>query len=245
MAETALSYQSRRPGADHGNRLWNRLCRYSFSKRRISRKNLKRFCREMATEEYTLVVHSVDVDHKRFFPNSFVISKRGGRSVNLPTDAYFQDLHLIGPESFSIILCTGLLEHIPDPHRLVGEFRRILKPGGRLVLSASAVFPFHGAPDNFFHFTTNGFRLLFSEWSRFDVLRGSSKPFETIAILLQRINIQCDIFPPLRPLIEILYHLVPVLDVFVLRQYDNLGLRDERGPIDSIMPATLHAVVIK
>ena len=56
---------------------------------------------------------------------------------------------------------------------------------------------------------------------------------------------QCDIFPPLRPLIELLYHLVPLLDVFVLRQYDNLGRRDERGLTDAMMPARLHAVVIK
>jgi SAM-dependent methyltransferase len=247
----APSYESTRPGESRSSgggirrRVWNRLCRYSFSKRRISRKSLERFCREMASDEYTLVVHSVDVDHRSLFPNSFVVSKRRGHPANLHTDPSFQDLQLIGDESFGVILCTGLFEHIHDPVHLVGQFHRILKPGGRLIVSASAVFPFHGAPDNYFHFTANGFRLLFRNWSRFDVLRGSSQPFETIAILLQRINIQCDVFPVVRPLIEILYHVVPWLDVFVLRQYDSLGRRDERGLIDSIMPVTLHAVVVK
>lgn len=240
MAQATLT----REGTGPVGKIWKRLGRFSFTKRRISRKNLARFCRDVATDEYTLVVHSVDVDHKRYFPNSFVISKRKDKPANLYTDAYFQDLHLIGTESFCAILCTGLLEHIPNPEHMVGEFHRIVKPGGRLIISASAVFPFHSAPDNFFHFTTNGFRYLFKDWSRFEVLRGSTRPFETIAILLQRIYMQCDLFPLVRPLLVLLYHVVPFLDAFVLRQYDSAS-RAEQRITDSFMPATLHAVVIK
>ncbi|MGH9904713.1 MAG: class I SAM-dependent methyltransferase [Pyrinomonadaceae bacterium] len=240
-----MAREMTREGVGRIGEIWKRLCRFSFTQRRISRTSLARLCHEMATNEYTLVVHSTDVDHKRHFPNSFIVSKLEHQPANLHTDAYFQDLRLVGDGSFGVILCTGLLEHIPHPQDIVDEFHRILKPGGRLIISASAVFPFHSAPNNFFHFTTNGFRLLFRDWSRFDLLRGSSGPFKTIAILLQRINLQCDVFPPVRPMIELLYHVVPWLDVFVLRQYDNLVRRDERGPVDSIMPATLHAVVIK
>jgi SAM-dependent methyltransferase len=225
-------------------RLWDRCCRFSFSKRRISRRSLDRFCREMATTTRTLIVHSTDVDHRRLFPNAFVVSKSAA-GADLLTDRYFRGLSQIESESFGLILCTGLLEHIPDPQRLIDEFHRILTPGGRLIVSASAVFPFHGGQDNFFHFTINGFRLLFQRWERFDVLRGSSRPFGTIAILLQRINMQCDVFPPVRPLIEILYHVLPSLDVFVLREYDSVGRREDHILADSFMPAALHAVVVK
>lgn len=225
-------------------RIWTRLCRFSFGTERISRRRLDAFLRRLATDEYTLVVHSTDAAHAARFPNSFVVSRQDPRA-NLHTDPHFRDLSLIGAGSFDVILCTGLLEHVPDPERLIAEFHRILRPGGRLIISASAVFPFHGAPDNYFHFTPNGFRLLFRQWSRLEVLRGSSRPFETIAILLQRINLQCDVFPPVRPLIEIACHIVPLLDVFVLRQYDSVGRRDELGPTDAFMPATLHAVVIR
>lgn len=132
------------------DQVWNRLCRYSVTRNRISRKGLVSFCREMSTDEHTLVVHSVDVEHQGFFRNSFVVSKRKGAAVDLHTDPYYYGLREIGDVSFGVVLCTGLLEHIPDPERLIREFHRILKPGGRLILSASAVFPFHGAPDNFF-----------------------------------------------------------------------------------------------
>ncbi|MBA2492318.1 MAG: class I SAM-dependent methyltransferase [Gammaproteobacteria bacterium] len=226
-------------------KLWRRLCRFSFSRRRISRASLARLCGEQASEAYALVVHSNDVNHKRFFPNAYVVSKREDKPANLYTDAYFQDLSFIGDQSFEIVLCTGLLEHVPDPQRIIDEFRRILKPHGRLIISASAVFPTHSAPDNFFHFTAHGFRLLFREWARFEVLRGSSRPFQTIAILLQRINLQCDVFPLFRPVIELLYHVVPWMDVFMIRQYDSVSGRGPQRITDAFMPATLHAVVIK
>ncbi len=219
--------------------------RFSITRGRISRDKLDRFCRDAATDDYTLVVHSVDVDHKHYFPNSFVVGKRKDRPANLYTDASFNDLQSIGSESFAVVVCTGLLEHVPNPERIVGECHRILKPGGRLVISASAVFPFHGAPDNYFHFTTHGFRHLFRNWSRFEVLQGSTRPFETIAILLQRISLQCDLVPLFRPLLVLLYRVVPVLDVFVRRQYDSAGDHGENRVTDAFMPATLHAVVIK
>jgi SAM-dependent methyltransferase len=204
--------------------------RFSFRHSRRTRAKLATFCREFATDEYTLV--------------AFIVSKRQDRPAHLYTDTSFSDLGLIGSGSFGMIVCTGLLEHIADPHWLAAEFHRILKPGGRLVLSASAVFPFHGAPDDYFHFTPHGLRHLFRSWSRWDALRGSTTPFETIAVLLQRIDIQCEVFPPLRLLLVPLYYTVPLLDVFVRRQYDS-GARDADRATDAFMPATLHAVVVK
>lgn len=235
-----------REKAGPGTSLWDRASRYSFTKARISRKSLARFCQEMSTDEYTLVVHSRDVDHRRFFPNSFVVDKGSDRPADLHTDRYYEGLRELDDESFPVVLCTGLLEHVPHPNRLIQQFHRVLEPGGRLIITGSAVFPFHGAPDNFFHFTPNGFRLLFRDWSHFDMLRGSSAPFETIAILLQRINLQCDVFPPVRPLIEMLYHVIPVLDRFVIRQYDSFVHRNDPGAATRFfMPAALYAVVVK
>lgn len=226
-------------------RVWLRLCRFSITRRRLSRRSLERFAQEVSTTERTLVVHSRDIDHARFFPNSVVLSTPRGAQADRFASPYIAPLEGIENESFQVIVCTALLEHVPDPARLISEFHRVLKPGGRLIITASAVFPFHGAPANYFHFTPNGLRYLFRDWTRFDVLRGSSRPFETLAIMLQRINLQCDVFPPVRPLIELAFHALPRLDLLVLRQYDGVGARDARAPTDAFMPAALHAVVVK
>ena len=37
--------------------------------------------------------------------------------------------------SFDLILCSEVLEHIPDTQRVIGEIRRLLAPGGILIIS--------------------------------------------------------------------------------------------------------------
>ncbi|MDP2620660.1 MAG: methyltransferase domain-containing protein [Hyphomicrobiales bacterium] len=211
----------------------------------MTTKNLVRLCREYATEEPTLVIHSEDVDYKPFFPNGFAVTKRKDVPADMHVDLYYLDLSKIEAESYNVVLCTGLLEHIPDPERLIADMHRILKPGGRLIISASAVFSFHECPDNFFHFTPYGFKLLFRDWSHFQMLRGASQPFETIGILIQRIHLQCDIFPLARPFIELLFHAIRFLDFFVVRQYDTRQYQDERSLTDSMLPSNIQAVVVK
>jgi len=227
------------------NSVWSRLRRSSFRKKKLSTKNLDRLCRENATQELTLVVHSEDVKYKPYFPNAFAVTKRTDKPADLHVDVHYRDLSKIDSESYGVILCTGLLEHVPDPQRLIDDLFRILKPGGRLIISASAIFSFHEGPNNFFHFTPYSFRLLFKKWSRIEMLRGASQPFETIAILLQRILMQSEIWPPMRPLIELLTVIIPVFDRFVGKQYDSTWEATPDHELDSMLPSNIQAVVIK
>ncbi len=223
----------------------DRLFRFKLSKKKVSTKNLERLCQENATKELTLVVHSEDVKYEADFPNAFTVTKRKDVPADMHVDLYYRDLAKINNESYSVILCTGLLEHIPDPDRIIKDFHRILKPGGRLIISASAVFSFHECPDNFFHFTPYGFKVLFREWDEFEMLRGSSQPFETIGILLQRIHLQCDIFPPVRLLNEILYRAIPLMDKFISQQYETVQFKNHKSVTDSMMPSNIQAVIRK
>ncbi len=38
-------------------------------------------------------------------------------------------------DSFDLILCTEVIEHVPDSRRALAEINRVLKPGGTLILS--------------------------------------------------------------------------------------------------------------
>ena len=40
--------------------------------------------------------------------------------------------------TFGTVLCTEVIEHIPDPSAALGEFRRVLQPGGVLIGSVPA-----------------------------------------------------------------------------------------------------------
>ncbi|OGQ95227.1 MAG: hypothetical protein A2521_03555 [Deltaproteobacteria bacterium RIFOXYD12_FULL_57_12] len=225
--------------------LWRKMSRYSFRKKKLSTRNLVRLCHENATDKPTLIVHSEDVDYKPYFPNGFAVTKRKEKPADLHVDLYYRELSQITSESYEFIVCTGLLEHVPDPQRLIDDLRRILKPGGKLIISASAVFSFHEGPNDFFHFTPFSFRLMFKKWSKIEMLRGSSQPFETIAILMQRILRQAEIFPPLRPVIELACAALPFFDRLIIAQYNTVGNFSDDHKIDSMLPSNMQAVVIK
>ncbi len=38
-------------------------------------------------------------------------------------------------ESFEYVVCLEVIEHVPDPIALCQEFKRVLRPGGRLIIS--------------------------------------------------------------------------------------------------------------
>jgi SAM-dependent methyltransferase len=48
--------------------------------------------------------------------------------------------------SFDAILCSEVLEHVPEPTHALDEFTRLLKPGGVLILTAPFVSIVHMAP---------------------------------------------------------------------------------------------------
>jgi SAM-dependent methyltransferase len=61
--------------------------------------------------------------------------------------------------SFDAILCTEVLEHVPDPIRAVDEMARLLRPGGSLIITAPFWSLTHFAP---YHYVT-GFNRHFYE----------------------------------------------------------------------------------
>ena len=63
-------------------------------------------------------------------------------------------------ESFDVILCTEVFEHLPDPVKALEEFQRLLKKGGMLIVTAPFCSLTHFAP---YHYSS-GFNLYFYEY---------------------------------------------------------------------------------
>jgi SAM-dependent methyltransferase len=53
-------------------------------------------------------------------------------------------------ESFDVVLCTEVLEHVPEPIKAIHELARILRPGGRLLLTAPLGSLLHQEPYHFY-----------------------------------------------------------------------------------------------
>jgi SAM-dependent methyltransferase len=71
--------------------------------------------------------------------------------------------------SLDTIFCCSVLEHVPDPWTVLGEFRRVLRPGGHVILSVPFLFYLHDAPRDYFRFTRYGVQSL-AERARLDVV---------------------------------------------------------------------------
>jgi len=60
--------------------------------------------------------------------------------------------------TFDTVLCTSVLEHVHDAEAAVSEIARILKPGGRLIITVPFLYPTHEAPYDFWRTTHWGLR---------------------------------------------------------------------------------------
>lgn len=56
----------------------------------------------------------------------------------------------VADDSFDAILCTEVLEHVREPAKAVREMARILKPGGRLLLTAPLGSGIHQEPYHYY-----------------------------------------------------------------------------------------------
>ncbi|MEJ7893291.1 MAG: glycosyltransferase [Solirubrobacteraceae bacterium] len=88
-------------------------------------------------------------------------------------------------ESFDAVVCTQVLEHLPEPQAAIAEFHRVLRPGGRLYLSAPLVWEEHEMPFDFFRYTSSGLRHLTTLAGFEDIeIRPRTDSFSSIAQLL-------------------------------------------------------------
>jgi SAM-dependent methyltransferase len=155
---------------------------------KLTRITLDRFIRAHTSSGRTLDVGAQNGPYAAFFPHRIALDISRGSGVQILGDA--QALPLASG-AFDVVLCTEVLEHLPEPQQAIDEMFRVLKPGGTLLLTTRFLFPIHDAPHDYFRFTKYGLRHLLR---RFEILelKEETDSVNTLAVLIQRLGMQAE-----------------------------------------------------
>ena len=77
--------------------------------------------------------------------------------ICLATDLKFDD------NTFDTIICTQVLEHVYHREKMISEAFRVMKSGGKIILTVPFAWELHEEPYHFCHYTKYGLKQLFEE----------------------------------------------------------------------------------
>ncbi|KKN10245.1 hypothetical protein LCGC14_1038590 [marine sediment metagenome] len=99
------------------------------------------------------------LDLRPFFPDKEYIGAdmQDGLGVDIVLNLHDIDLP---SDHVGTVLCLNTFEHVEFPRKAIEEIYRILKSNGILIISSHMNFPIHGAPNDYWRFTPDGFRSL-------------------------------------------------------------------------------------
>jgi SAM-dependent methyltransferase len=69
----------------------------------------------------------------------------------------------LASNQFDTVFCSQVLEHTPEPWRLIREAHRVLAPGGVFIASAPHLSYIHAAPEDYYRYTNYGLAFLLSQ----------------------------------------------------------------------------------
>lgn len=71
--------------------------------------------------------------------------------------------------SFDVLLCTEVLEHVVDPTQMVREMHRVMKPGGRGIITLPWSARYHYQPRDYHRYTPSMLERLFTPFAKWTI----------------------------------------------------------------------------
>jgi SAM-dependent methyltransferase len=152
---------------------------------KLTRIRLDAFVARHASDAYTLDIGCAHSPYSKHFKNRVGFDIAPGPGVDVVGDAHAMPF---AGETFDLIVATEVLEHLHSPHKAIAEMHRVLKKGGRLLLTTRFIIPIHDAPNDFYRYTEYGLRYLLANWDILE-LEEEFPPKNTIAVLIQRMGL--------------------------------------------------------
>ena len=166
------------------------------NKRRITRRNLDRALATVHLSGDTLEIGAAGAQYPGLY-------ERGVRLNIAPVDTDVQgDAHALpfADASFDNIVAIETLEHLRNPSGAIAEMTRVLRPGGRVLVTTRFCYPIHDPPHDYFRFTRFGLKELFVDYD-VERLEETDSAAETWLILANRLAYDPAVRPAVRAII--------------------------------------------
>ncbi|MCS6880084.1 MAG: methyltransferase domain-containing protein [Oscillochloridaceae bacterium] len=140
--------------------------------------------------------------------------------------------------SCNTVLATEVMEHVSDPRGMLMEIRRVLAPGGVLILSVPLHEPLHELPYDYYRYTDVALRHLLTEQGfLIERIERRGGPIAVVTYLFcaflyraygadgypARMRMRPLAGPPVVALCAILQMIAAGLDPLILDDFDTLG----------------------
>jgi len=192
--------------------------------KKITRPRQEAFIKKYASEGKTLDIGCGNDIYRSYFPDCTTLDIEARPDVDVDIIADVHDLSVIQDETYEVILCAEVLEHLHTPAKAIAEMRRILKPGGVIILTTRFIFPLHDVPHDYYRYTKYGLRHLMKGFEILELVEEAST-METLAVLYQRLGFQCDtlILKPFKLFWFLLAKLTMLFSWILTKEYGDIG----------------------
>lgn len=140
--------------------------------------------------------------YESYFPAGSYVGvdiEASGRDPHLKTPDHYYDGRVLpfSDNSFGGVISTQVLEHVSSPRSLLAEMYRVIRPGGKLIISLPFVWQEHEEPYDFFRFTQFGIADMLKQTGfEVDHIVKDTGGIETLAVTLNSYIVH-NLVPPI------------------------------------------------
>ncbi|MCD6460856.1 class I SAM-dependent methyltransferase [bacterium] len=178
--------------------------------------NQTNFIDQIIQETKGKVVVNIGSGNQRPIPHAINVDFQDGSEVDSIKSAYelsFED------SSVDFVFSIGLLEHLKYPHKAIDEFKRILKPGGKIYCEVPFLQPLHPSPEDYWRTTVDGLETWLEDFEKIESGL-SSGPSSTLSWFLAEYEKYIPgVFDDSSPFVPMVKGLIKYIDDYLL--YEN------------------------
>ena len=130
-------------------------------------RELKKYAENKFTKKI-LEIGAGTKSYKRFFKECDFVTTDVKKISGIDESADVTNLQFAS-DSFDIVLCISVLEHVKDYQKAISEIHRVLKKGGDVIIVTPFLFPLHDVPTDYWRFTGYAFKEILKNFSKVQI----------------------------------------------------------------------------